>query len=85
MRTPTRSTGTGADAAAAELEELVPCAEEEQTHRGPTPSKRKRRQRQSKWRREEDGSSTLDIISTDPPVHQLGTGSNRVGRMPTND
>ena len=50
----------------------------------PAPSKRKRRQGPSIWRREEDGSSTLGIISTDPPVHQLGTGSNRTGRMPAN-
>ena len=29
--------------------------------------------------------TTLDFDSTYPPVHQLGTGSNRVGRMPAND
>jgi hypothetical protein len=29
--------------------------------------------------------TTLDDDSNDPPMHQLGTGSNRVGRMPTND
>jgi hypothetical protein len=25
------------------------------------------------------------ILTTDPPMHQLGTGSNRTGRMPAND
>jgi len=28
--------------------------------------------------------ATLDVETTDPPVHQLGTGSNRTGRMPAN-
>ena len=29
--------------------------------------------------------TTFDFVSTYPPVHQLGTGSNRAGRMPAND
>jgi hypothetical protein len=29
--------------------------------------------------------TTLEFVSTYPPVHHLGTGSNRVGRMPTID
>ena len=29
--------------------------------------------------------TTLELETTDPPVHQLGTGSNRVGHTPTND
>ena len=26
--------------------------------------------------------TTIDIETTDPPVHQLGTGSKRIGRVP---
>ena len=29
--------------------------------------------------------TTLDDVSTDPTMHQLGTGSNRTGQMPAND
>ena len=38
-------------------------------------------------RDEIEGSETYDLRAraTDPPVHQLGTGSNRAGRMPAND
>ena len=34
---------------------------------------------------EEDGSYDSRFDLTDPPVHQLGTGSHRAGRLPTID
>ena len=45
--------------------------------------------REDKVRRTELGRrtnpTTHERTSTDPPMHQLGTGSNRTGRMPAND
>jgi len=71
---------------AAELERLVPGervgAPHEEEGRLPQNG------REDKDDRDEiEGSETYDLRAraTDPPVHQLGTGSNRAGRMPAND
>jgi hypothetical protein len=64
---------------------LHASAEVEETPIGSAPSKQKRRQGQPIGNRNEETPTNLDYCSTDPPMHQLGTGSNRVGRMPTND
>jgi hypothetical protein len=63
----------------------MPCAEVKRPHMGRLPQNR----REDKGNRLDiemrTNPANLDIFSTDPPMHQLGTGTNRVGRMPTND
>jgi len=63
--------------------ELVPG--EKGGSEDPAPSKRKRRQSLSSEIERRTDPTTLEHIRLNPPMHQLGTGSNRVGRMPTND
>jgi hypothetical protein len=63
---------------------LHASAEVEETPIGSAPSKQKRRQGQPMGNRNEETPTNFDYCSTDPPMHQLGTGTNRVGRMPTN-
>ena len=59
----------------------MPCAEEEpDPHMGADSLKTEEKTKPVDLATiEEDESSTLVIISTDPPVHQLGTGSNWTG------
>jgi hypothetical protein len=87
MRPSERSTSSGADAAAAELESSCRAWSERPssvwTGRLPQNGREDKDSRFDIERRTDP--ATLEALSTDPPVHQLGTGSNRTGRMPAND
>jgi hypothetical protein len=70
-------------AVAGELEELMPGEREGHVVRHPQNGREDKVDRcEVEWR---TNPTTCDCASTDPPVHQLGTGSNRTGRMPAND
>ena len=84
MRPPGRSTSRERELPAAEPEELVPGAERV-TPCGADSLKTEEKTRSADRFERRTDPATLDDVSTDPPVHQLGTGSNRAGRMPAND
>ena len=70
-------------AVAVELEELMPGERDGHVVRHPQNGREDKVDRRDfEWR---TNPTTCDFTSTDPPMHQLGTGSNRTGRMPAND
>src|SRR3954452_13246281 len=65
--------------------ERTPCHRRGSRPCGSAPSKRKRRQSSSSRRAKRTESHDRPAVSTEPTNAPTGSGSNRVGRTPTND
>ena len=68
-------------AVAVELEELMPGERDGHVVRHPQNGREDKVDRFDFER----SKPQFRTLTTDPPMHQLGTGSNRAGRMPAND